>query len=151
MYYENDNFSPTEVNDWNIDSHQLTARNIPVNMYKKVNSHLYAKYSISLNKKAKTKLKTDFHTSPYYNRPIYDAVTGTTIRDHVVGSKYEDLYFKISGSDVGIGQEGAIFFYHTPYEYERHNSTLLNPEIKIKWEKKYNNAKYMLNNVSEDE
>lgn len=149
MYYENDHFSPTAMNDWNVDSTQTGLRNIPANMYKKVNNYQYSKYTFSASKRAKS--KTDFYASPYYNGPIYDAVTGTTIKGHFVGSKYEDLYFKVRCSDLGIGQEGATFFYHSPAEYERHNSSILNAELKEKWEKKYYNSKRELKIDSEEE
>ena len=139
MYYENDHFSPIAPNDWNVDTVQHVSRFQATNIYKKVNNHLYSKYCFSVNKKAKS--KTDFHASPYYNGPIYDTVTGTTIQGHLVGSKYEDLYFKVRSSDLGIGQEGATFFYHSPGEYERHNSAMLSPEIKEKWEKKSQKAR----------
>lgn len=149
MYYENDHFSPTAVNDWNIDPVQVMLHSCPANIYKKVNNHLYSKYSFASNKKAKS--KKDFYASPYYNGYIYDAVTGSTIQGHLVGSKYEDLYFKVRTSDLGIGQDGATFFYHSPSEYERHNSTMLTTDVKEKWEKKYQKANRDLKMESDEQ
>jgi len=149
MYYENEHFSPTATNDWNIETVPNQSSFRAINVYKKVNTNLYSKYVFSSSKRAKSKI--NFYESTHYNSPIYDAITGSTIKGHVVGSKYEDLYFKVRCSDLGIGKEGATFFYYSPGEYERHNSTMLNSDIKVTWEKKCNAAKIDLKMESEDE
>lgn len=62
--------------------------------------------------------------------PFSGHIEGDKVIRHVIGSKYEDLYFK-----TGDGEN--LFFYHSPEEFEKHQHTELSDSIKKKWREKY--------------
>lgn len=76
--------------------------------------------------------------------PIIDAVTGGIFSGHekgeklirhLIGSKYEDLYFKIK-------DRGNTFFYHGPDEFEKHRGIVLGENTKRIWREKYTKMQY---------
>ena len=71
---------------------------------------------------------------------IVDAETGKVF-PHRVGTNEENLYFKVtdaSGYNLGgnVLKDSLMLFYESPDDYERHMSTVVNPEIKDKWHEK---------------
>ena len=67
---------------------------------------------------------------------IRNAVTGERY-DHLVGSKAEDLYFKVIESTGRVNRrEPLILFYDTPDQYENHHFTSLSNSVKEKWYEK---------------
>ncbi len=53
-----------------------------------------------------------------------------------VGSKDEDLYYKVTLTGNGIGKEPRTLFYHTLSQYERHFKTVVPQNIRDKWNQK---------------
>lgn len=67
-------------------------------------------------------------------KPIRDAVTGSRMTKHLVGSRDEDYYFKVA---LATGQlktdEGHVLFFDNPEQFERHMRTTVSQDIKQKW------------------
>jgi len=78
--------------------------------------------------------KIEAYSSGDVGSRIRDAVTGDRYRNYLVGSKNEDLFFKvrICTGEFG-GREGPTLFYSSPEEYERHTRSVVNEEMKNKW------------------
>jgi hypothetical protein len=90
--------------------------------------------------------KIEIYSSPIVGY-IRHALTGVR-EPHRVGSKYEDLYFRVK--DVGLytktetHQEPRKLFYRNPEEFERHQFGKVSPEIKQAWHEKYMRARALL-------
>lgn len=90
--------------------------------------------------------KVEIYSSPM-NGFIRNASTGVR-EPYKVGSKYEDLYFRVK--DVGLytitdtNMEPRKLFYKNPEEYERHQFGKVPQEIKKAWNEKYINARARL-------
>jgi len=82
-------------------------------------------------KQAKTKV--EFYSCSGVGNRIRNAVTGERYRDCLIGSKREDLFFKIRICNHDTGSEGVTCFYETPEEYERHQYEVVDNEIKHRW------------------
>jgi hypothetical protein len=78
---------------------------------------------------------------------IRSASTGVR-ESHRVGSKYEDLYFRVKDcalyTKTELNKEPRKLFYHNPEEYERHMGTTVSTVIKKAWYEKYMHAKAVL-------
>ena len=95
------------------------------------------------------KMKVKCYRSGEIGNLIVDSVTGAVFSGHneqdklirhLVGSKYEDLYFKVKdGSNT--------FFYHSPEEFEKHQYNELSEEVKSKWREKYTAMQYKHRNT----
>ena len=69
---------------------------------------------------------------------IRNAVTGLRETGYKVGTKDEDLFFKVSYSaGYTNSQNPHVLFYQTPEEWETHFNTICHHSIKEKWQKKY--------------
>jgi hypothetical protein len=77
---------------------------------------------------------------------IRNAVSGQRYIGHIVGSKSEDLYFKVrfaTGEHKDeTGYHVTTLFYDDPEQYENHLFQEVQQEIKEKWYKKHIAAKY---------
>ena len=85
------------------------------------------------------KKKIDFYTSGIVGSNIRDAETGEYYSEFV-GSKYEDLYFKVSlstGECKSLNGSHTLF-YLSPQHYERHLYVDMNEDIINNWEEKKN-------------
>lgn len=71
---------------------------------------------------------------------IRNAVTGTAY-PYFVGSKQEDLFFKIVDTTGKGKTEPLMLYYDNPEQYETHQYTVLEPKIKTIWNVKYICAK----------
>ena len=69
---------------------------------------------------------------------IRNAVTGEKYsHSELVGSKFEDLYFKVIESTGRFNRrDPLILFYDTPDQYENHHFVTLNNLVKEKWYEK---------------
>lgn len=69
---------------------------------------------------------------------IRNAVTGEIYSKlELVGSKFEDLFFKVIESTGHFNRrDPLILFYDTPDQYENHHFTTVNPLTKEKWYEK---------------
>jgi hypothetical protein len=74
---------------------------------------------------------------------IRNASTG--IREpYKVGSKYEDLYFRVKDVGLNTGGEPRKLFYKNPEEFERHQFGKVSQDIKKQWSDKYIKASVLL-------
>jgi hypothetical protein len=96
---------------------------------------LYIQYLNQPGKKKK--LKREFWGSGIVGSPIRNAKTGF-LTDYVVGTKFEDLFFKVSMTS-GLNRYDrapATLFYDSPEQYEMHQDCILPVELKEKWVEK---------------
>ena len=68
---------------------------------------------------------------------IRNAVSGDRYVGHLVGSKHEDFYYKVSIStgDIKSG-DSCAFFFDSPEEYEKHLMTTVDTASKELWREK---------------
>ena len=81
-----------------------------------------------------------YETSINVDTRIRNAVTGCRYRDdhpklrYLVGSRQEDLFFKVIISNGENGNNNPVFlFYDNPEQFEKHQRVLLAQPIKEKW------------------
>ena len=67
---------------------------------------------------------------------IRNAITGEYYSDRI-GTKREDLYYKIGISTGDIGGDSVTLFFDSPEQYERHFFTTIPVEDKEKWYNKH--------------
>lgn len=96
---------------------------------------------IDKNKRKKINI---FNTSIQINSHIINATTGFPCVDdnmkyYVVGSKEEDLFFKVKFVSGENNIPGITLFYDSPEQYERHMNTPLSEGTKNQYYEKRNN------------
>lgn len=64
---------------------------------------------------------------------IRNAISGSYCYGDRVGSKQEDLYYKVGISTGDIGKDTISLFYDSPEQYERHMYTTVDSENKKLW------------------
>lgn len=64
---------------------------------------------------------------------IRNAISGSHYYGHKVGSKYEDLYYKVGISTGDAGRDEVVLFYDSPEQYERHMYAYVDSETKQRW------------------
>ena len=84
--------------------------------------------------------KVELYSSPLItNGLIRNAVTGIRM-EHRVGSKYEDLYFRVmdvhSNNHTPINDLPRKLFYDNPEQCERHLQITISQDIKETWSQK---------------
>lgn len=83
----------------------------------------------------------EYYSSGPINTTITHAITGSRERGNLVGSVYEDLFFKVC---ITTGDQPFTLFYYSPEEYEKHHYIQLSSDIKEKWVEKYLKASVKL-------
>lgn len=68
---------------------------------------------------------------------IKDAIQGSSCGMFRVGSRDEDLFFKVKISTGEVGRNGDIFFFDSPEQYERHLKDVISQSIKEAWTNKF--------------
>ena len=105
----------------------------------KRNDRGYHKFKKVFNKEWKNKfyktISVEVYVSGDTGSHIRDAITGR-YSVHEVGSKEEDLYFKVSIPYTIAGPSQGSLFYSSPEEYENHQFVDLPTTIKQKWHQK---------------
>ncbi len=86
----------------------------------------------------------DMYGSGDTGSPIRNAVTGLPT-NYLVGSKEEDLFYKVSIC-TGIDRDnGPIhLYYDSPSQYENHQFTYVNDDVKEWWSERYLEARTRL-------
>lgn len=83
---------------------------------------------------ARKPYKIEAYSSGDVGSRIRDPVTGDRYRNYLVGSKNEDLFFKVKMSTGEFGgRDGPTLFYSSPEEYEKHTKSFLSQETKDRW------------------
>ena len=104
----------------------------------KVYDKNYDKYKILFNKiwtdgKFYKTLTIEKYGSGQQGTRIRNAVSGK-IYPHLVGSRNEDLYFKVSDACSRFGRRDPLtLYYDTPEQYESHNLTTVRQSVKDMW------------------
>lgn len=143
MTYE-DQFASAFEND-------VTSVNVKMNKKASVDEarnidKYYEKYSILLNQtwtdgKIYKKVTIENHGSGQTGSRIRNAVTGERY-PFLVGSVYEDLFFKVSESSGRGGRKDPLMlFYDTPEQYENHHFTFVSQPVKELWYERSLNAR----------
>ena len=129
MYYE-DIFHPNEDNDVINNNQKKELNNI-----KSIDSgygYVYRQKS-SVSNKVKNS-RVDCYTSGDLGKRIRNAETGQYYK-YKVGSKDEDLFFKISlaTGELKTRNGSNVLFYDSPEQYEKHLMVEVDEEIKERW------------------
>ena len=88
-----------------------------------------------------------YETSINTDTRIRNAVTGFRYRDdhpkmrYLVGSRQEDIFFKVVISNGENGNRSVFLFYDSPEQFERHQRVTLPQPIKEKWSAKNINCR----------
>ena len=118
-----------------------------IELYKRTDPDYYSYKKVLYNEDGDLKLhKIQLYSSPSVGY-IRNAPTG--IREqHRVGSKYEELYFRVK--DVALdtktesNKEPRKLFYRNPEEFERHQGIQLSKQIKNEWHERFLNSRSKL-------
>lgn len=134
MFYEEDRFAPTNIEeDEFVNQPQRT---------KKVNKILAETSEDDPNLfRIKRKIDGLYKTITYYSSGqkgtlIRNAISGTTQKGHLVGTRNEELYFKTNIATGEVGKSANILFYDSPEQYEKHMMCEISQNIKDTWGKK---------------
>lgn len=94
-------------------------------------------YNKTINGKLYKKYVTEYNVYGSRNQGtlIRNAVTGEKMYYHV-GSKGEDLYFKVITTNIPGAKGPVTLFYYSPSEYEFHQYTNVSDTIKDNWRHK---------------
>jgi len=132
MLYEDDMFHPL-----NQECEPVTTKYETNTKVKKIMSDIYQ------NNKGFHLIKRQSKDGKWHNVEIFSSGSqGSTIRNAIsgsyyygdrVGSKQEDLYYKVSISTGDFGRDTIAVFYDSPEQYERHMYTTVDLESKQKW------------------
>jgi hypothetical protein len=144
MYFEDDNFHPTNtdfddqqigISDEFSDSMSFTTVNSKRKKSKKDDTKNQDKgyHNIKIPYGRKYFEIEVYSTSTTPGKPIRDAITGSRMTKHLVGSLDENLFFKVAMSTGQLGVDGGMLFYDSPEQFERHMRTTVSQEIKQKW------------------
>jgi hypothetical protein len=133
--YQEDYYNPIEPNDYD-DVDKLFVKSKKMDKgYNVVNRMVKGKNGLLKQK------KIDIYTCGDVGKRIRDAETGQYLNSsHHVGSKDEDLYFKVTLSTGECRNENGsnTLFYTSPQHYMNHLNTELSPDIITFWEEKRN-------------
>lgn len=92
----------------------------------------------------KTKIIEYYKTSYIPDTRIRNAVNGIRYTNdtgryyYMVGSKEEDILFKVRIATGECGKEAITLFYDGPSQFEKHQGIQVSDSIKEKWKKKNN-------------
>jgi hypothetical protein len=104
---------------------------------KKMDKGYHKVYHIIDNKKKSIEF---YSTSIFPGSKIRGAIGGAYYPGFKVGSRDEDLFFKIACS-TGDCRDNNICFFDTPEQFENHMHTTVAQPIKEKWYEKFNNER----------
>lgn len=125
MHYEDYDFE----NDCHKPS--LTEKNIMQELKTSDNGYYCSQKYISGLKKP---INFECYGSGDIGSNIRDAITGDRYKHYLVGSDYENLFFKVSICTGEFkGRNRPTLFYNSPEEYENHKKIYLDTKIKEAW------------------
>jgi len=135
MYYEDDIFNPNNVNYENDIDNKNIMNNILFDI--KQMDKGYHKTEQFFNKvwkdgKFYKNISVEMYTSGDVGTKIRNAVTGQRY-DYKVGSRSEDLLFKVKNVSGKLAKDSRHLFYDNPEQYENHQYVTVSSNIKEKW------------------
>ena len=89
----------------------------------------------------KKKRSIVMYSSSSHGSTIRNAVTGIRVSGHIVGSKAEDLFFKVKFATGETGLNTATLFYDSPEQYEKHMTDVLKSTTKQPWHDRVQTAR----------
>jgi hypothetical protein len=133
--YEEDYYNPADPNDYDDDVEKIFEKSKKLDKGYNV---VYRKVLNNKNGKWQNK-KISVYTSSGIGTRIRDAESGEYFPNYV-GSKDEDLFFKVSLStcECKIVNGYNTLFYLSPQHYMNHLHCEISPDIISKWEEKRN-------------
>ena len=141
MNYE-DRFIPSE-NGNNIDDNFIDIQDKQkksFDQFKFVNKRFHKANRRLENRKQSM---IEYYSSGDIGSCITSATSGIKYKEYIVGSKHEDLFFKVSISNGEfVGKGSLTLFYDSPEQFEKHQYIELSLDVKQKWYEKY--MKYKL-------
>jgi len=128
MIYEEDRFNPINYDDYDIDTMRR-------NHLDELNKHNKGYFQMSLfDENNGKKIKVGLFASGSDGTIIRHAVSGSKMNPYLVGSKYEDLFFKVAICSGEFGnKEPFTLFFESPEEYEKHMRVELSDDAKQRW------------------
>jgi len=130
MYYE---FNPNVENDYD----DVKRKSNILDDFKRADKNFF---SVQRKKENRNNfIKVEYYASGVMGTPIRNAITGERYRDFLVGSKEEELFFKVKICNGETGREGVTLFYESPEAYERHQHETLLKKTKTLWLEKLEN------------
>jgi membrane-associated HD superfamily phosphohydrolase len=159
MYYD-DPYDVNEMNDYDtepsaesvaesLDSISVTSdikkRRKLMDEYKKIDKGYHKVYRTNSKHK---KVSVEFYeTSSTPGNKIRNAITGGYEEKMRVGSKYENLFFKVKIATGETGKDGGSLYFDTPEQYERHFHTTVSQPEKEVWQTKFMGERLRLENM----
>ena len=104
---------------------------------KKMDKGYHKVYRLIDNKKKSIEF---YSTNIFPGSKIRGAIGGSYYSGFKVGSKDEDLFFKIAMS-TGECKDNNICFFDTPEQFEKHMQCIVSQVDKEKWYKKFNDER----------
>ena len=132
--YQEDYYNPADPNDYENDIDKLFDKS------KRMDKGYNVIYRKVQKKDGRLKnQKVEIYTTSGVGNHIRDAETGQYLQ-HIVGSKDEDLFFKVvlSTGECKSTNGSNTLFYISPQHYMNHLHSELSPEIVSAWEEKHN-------------
>jgi hypothetical protein len=147
----NEEYLPDDANDYfdlsdvsieetsSIDT-ELRDRRKMNEIHKRMDKDYYSYKRQAFSEDGMRMEKVQLYSSPLLTSgPIRNAVTGIRM-EHRVGSKYEDLYFRVmdvhSNNHTPINDLPRKLFYDNPEQCERHLQITVPNEVKETWAQK---------------
>ena len=87
----------------------------------------------------KKRVPVEFYTTcikPRY--PIRNAITGVYQREYLVGTRDEDMFYKVANCADKCNNDQHVMFFDSPEQYERHFHVTVDQASKEKWLEKFN-------------
>jgi len=105
-----------------------------------LNSFNNTSYKMTVYDESKNKyVKVNIYASGSPGTTIRDAISGHKCDGYIVGSRDEDLFFKVSICTGQFGNKDPVtLFFDSPEEYEKHMFQELSKETKTDWLNKKN-------------
>lgn len=129
MIYDDDRFHPMNYND--VDNKQSSNDNNSKDTgYNKVIKTYIDENNI------KHKYLLEYYSSGHNQSLIINAVTGLKYKNLRVGTKDEDMLFKISINTCENNKSKEVLFYDSPEQYEIHQHYKLSNKTISKWYEK---------------
>ena len=163
-YYEenNDNYNDDVDEQDNVVSVHSDTISVASNVYKQrkiLNSYKqsdanYCKIRRMMKVRVKDNIvskKVDIEFYSTTNVPgftIRDAITGARNENNLIGSIYEDLFFKVRLSTGEIKHDTPTLFFDSPEQYERKFGCTLDEPVKKSWRVKNAEARTYIERLS---
>ena len=105
-------------------------------MYEDLKNNDIGYFSISKNIKGRNYKIEMYNSGVTIGNKIRDAITGTYY-NYKIGSKYEDLFFKVK-MPIGTKNNNVTLYYYCISDFEKHQKTIISDVVKSKWIEKKN-------------